>query len=285
MVLSKYDIISACNSFSGKPLINPCIHDNIQACSYDLTFSGEYYFYQPEDKDKVLVKNLTKNQKLRIPADAICYVLTTEEVNMPNNLTASISLSFGLIKKGVMLSVQPPYDPGYSGKTVALLHNLSDKAVEITVGDHILNMVFEKLNSAVGEADLYRGKYQGLSSLSSYCTEVKCGGVFSLMQEFEHQKKKFENSIPNIMMLITVVIGVVAILVSIMATKNLFSPNENSTKSDVSYLGNEIRIAIPSDSMIKEITISANGDYYLINFDDATIHKLESDSQGKGNGN
>ena len=56
-----------------------------------------------------------------------------------------------------MLAAQPPYDPGYDGKTVALLHNLSDEEVEIEKGDHILNIVFSELTMPVEKENLYHG--------------------------------------------------------------------------------------------------------------------------------
>lgn len=115
------------------------------------------------------------------------------------SLNASISLSFGLIKKGVMLAAQPPYDPGYEGKTVALSHNLSDEEVEIEKGDHILIIVFSELTMSVEQENLYHGSYQGLNSLSEYCKQVKKGAVFALKRDLEKKQKKFESFMPNLL--------------------------------------------------------------------------------------
>ena len=234
MILSKADIQERCIN---EKLVYPFKENMIKSCSYDFTFGGQYYFYTPEDKENVNVQTLRGNETLKIPADAICYIITEEAVNMPNDLTASISLAFGLIKKGVMLSAQPPFDPGYKGKTVALLHNLSNDVVEIQKGQHVLNIVFEMLTTKVEENDLYNGAYQNLQDLSSYCTEVKCGGVYMLMEDLkkqkadlEKQKKRFENSIPNLITIITVIIGVVTILITLITAKDVFFSSENTQK-------------------------------------------------------
>lgn len=98
MTLSKEDIKKYCTDQS---LVCPYDEKNVQTCSYDLTFGGEYYFYREKDGNRVNIVRLRQGEKLYIPADAICYILTEETVQIPNNLTASISLSFGLIKKGL----------------------------------------------------------------------------------------------------------------------------------------------------------------------------------------
>ena len=280
MTLSKNDILKQCKE---KKLVTPFKEDNIQTCSYDLTFGGEYYFYRPEDKDEVCVREISKGATLKIPADAICYIITAETVKMPDNLTASISLAFGLIKKGVMLSAQPPYDPGYHGKTVALLHNLSDEPVEIRQGQHVLNIVFERLSSPVAKDDLYKGSYQGLDRLSDYCTEVKRGGVYTLMQDLQKQKKKFENSIPNLITIITVIIGVVTILVTLITSKSLFFSSENAQNDVIKPDEDIINFIIPANGE-NEIIINVGDRSYLIDFESTTMEELQQPSQNAMNG-
>lgn len=180
MVLSKNDIIYRCEH---EKLIEGYCYENVQTCSYDLRMGSQYYYDKNKGDDVVNISSLQKGEVLKIPPDAICYVITEESVNMPDDLTASISLSLGLIKCGVMLAAQPPYDPGYKGKTVALLHNLSNEPVKIKYGQHILNIVFTKLSTPVEQTQKYSGDYQGLNDLKAFCQEVRVGAVFELKQE------------------------------------------------------------------------------------------------------
>lgn len=240
MVLSKTDIKEYCKKYG---LIEPYNEKLVQTCSYDLTFGGEYYYYQKKDGNRIKVRSLkSADDKLYIPADAICYVLTEESVKMPNNLTASISLSFGLIKKGVMLAAQPPYDPGYEGKTVALLHNLSDEEVEISKGEHILNIIFNELSRPVEEDDLYSGKYQKLESLKQYCTNVKKGAVFVLKEDLDAQKRKFDSFMPMILTVITVIIAVLTILFTFLTVSDTITNKRNASQQ-------EIQLSVENDSL------------------------------------
>ena len=77
MVLSRMDIIKYCKT---QALIDhKCFNEkNVQTCSYDLTFSGEYYYHEENHGDHVVITKLQPGEKLRIPADAICYILSAE---------------------------------------------------------------------------------------------------------------------------------------------------------------------------------------------------------------
>lgn len=240
MTLSKDDLLKRCVK---EHLIEPYTMESIQACSYDLTFSGEYYYHHPEDGNEVKIRTLPKGGKLKIPKDAICYVLTTETISMPNDLTASLSLAFSLIKEGIMLAAQPPYDPGYEGKTVALLHNLSDDVVFLQKGQHILSIVFNLLSSPIQDADRYQGNYQGLDSLKQYCTEVKRGGVFVLAQKFDTWREKFQRAVPTLLTILTLIIGILTVIFPVGAAIITY---EREAASDIQKLDQGPRIFVES---------------------------------------
>lgn len=280
MTLSNKEILEACKKNN---LIHPYSKNLVQTCSYDLTFSGEYRIYDPK-KSHQESKKLKTGDNLVIPADAICFVLTNETVNIPGNLTASISLSMGLIKSGVMLAAQPPYDAGYSGKTVALLHNLSNEPVCIEVGQHILNIVFNELKSIVPAKDQYKGKYQKASSLNDFRIKALKGGVFELAEDFHKQKGKFERAIPNILTIITVILGVLTILMTLSspidAITKLFSSGKETDKSQTTYDNNKVVFTVPSSEKVDELIIYVNGKAYIVSFEEESITEHESDSTG-----
>lgn len=283
MVLSKDDIAKRCQEMA---LIEGYCDENIQACSYDLRMGSQYYYYQKEDGDTVNIWYLNEGESLKIPPNSICYVITEEKVNMPQDLTASISLSFGLIKRGVMLAAQPPYDPGYQGKTVALLHNLSNKTVTIKRGEHILNIVFTRLCKRVNSANLYKGNYQGLDILDDYCTEVRVGAVFELKQELEEARKKVDNILPHIFSAITVIIAALTVLFTILfgiPGIGQFFPSESQTATDVtstSYFDFSVD-AIDEETNI--LTISIDGKSYQIELKEEELSPEEKPEQSNEN--
>lgn len=260
MVLSKKDIAFRCEH---ENLIEDYCYQNIQTCSYDLRMGSQYYYDKNDGSDVVNICSLQKGEVLKIPPDAICYVITEESVNMPDDLTASISLSLGLIKCGVMLAAQPPYDPGYKGKTVALLHNLSNEPVKIKYGQHILNIVFTKLSNPVEQAQQYRGDYQGLNDLKDFCQEVRVGAVFELKQELVKKKERFNDFMPNVLTAITVVIAVLTVLFTILiGVPSIGELRKSSTSGNGNINTTHPEFSI--DEKNNTLTICIDGQYYEI---------------------
>ena len=257
---SKNDIVFRCEH---ERLIEGYCNENIQTCSYDLRMGSQYYYDKNDGSDVVNICSLQEGEVLKIPPDAICYVITEESVNMPKDLTASISLSLGLIKCGVMLAAQPPYDPGYTGKTVALLHNLSNEPVKIKHGQHILNIVFTKLSTSVDETQKYNGEYQKLDDLKKFCQEVRVGAVFELKQELAKRKERFNDFVPNVLTAITVVIAVLTVLFTILiGVPSVGGLWKSSLSNDET-----INTSYPEFSIDEEkntLTICIDGQYYEI---------------------
>lgn len=260
MVLSNKDILKRCKS---QKLIEDYCDDNIQTCSYDLRMGNQYYYDMNDGNQAVNIGLLKEGEFLRIPPDAICYVITKERVNMPEDLTASISLSLGLIKCGVMLAAQPPYDPGYQGKTVALLHNLSNETVKIRYGQHILNIVFSELSTSIdiNSGNGYKGVYQGLNDLGSFCQEVRVGAVFELKQELMCRKERFNDFMPNILTAITVAITALTILFSILVGRSglgLWEEKASDAEENVEFRFNRERntLNVYVDDQLYEIELT-----------------------------
>lgn len=262
MVLSKNEIKERCENDNEK-LLYPFEPKNIQTCSYDLRMGEQYYYHKKSYGDFVKVSTLKEGEVLNIPPHAICYVMTEETVNMPLDLTASISLSFGLINRGIMLAAQPPYDPGYQGKTVALLHNLSNRVVQIKRGQHILNMVFTKLSDKISPDDGYKGDYQYLDNLNNYCKEKRVGAIFELNQKLEKTKDRFNNFLPIILTVITVIIAVLTVLFSVLigvpSVRSLFQP-DSSDNSQIHSTYPEYYV----DEERNVLTLCIDGQYYEV---------------------
>lgn len=228
-VLAYNAIIDRINN---EKLIEDYSLDNVKSCSYDLRMGHDYYYYdhnteKGSDSNPVIKHLDNQHRLLSIPPDAICYVITKEEINMPADLTAQISLSFGLINQGIMLAIQPPFDPGYHGKTVALLHNLSDEPVEIEFEQHILNIVFYTLTEKISQEHLYNGKYKKLESLSDFLRRRRKGAVFMLAQELKKKSERFESSIPNILAIISVVLAILTVIVTFLTAGTIVKPTSS----------------------------------------------------------
>lgn len=205
------------------PFIEPLNMENIQSASYDLTLGNEYYICTESDVPDI--KHLKKGENLKIPPRATFFVISHEKLYIPLDLCASVSLAFGLIKKGIIFAVQPPIDPGYHGAIVALMHNMSDEEIVLEQGRHILNVVYYQLSEAVSEEDAYQGAYDDIT-LKKFCTEaVRHSAIVKLTDEAKEASTKAEEAavaaerashktLSKIITIITVVLAFITILLT-----------------------------------------------------------------------
>ncbi|MFZ5944976.1 MAG: dCTP deaminase [Bacillota bacterium] len=218
MLLNKNEIMEYINLYK---LITPIKDKRLQSCSYDLSLGDEYYVYNKKHGNQPVVSPISKYESICIPQNGVCFIITEETLNMPYDVSGQISLSFGLIKKGVMLSNQPPIDPGYNGKIVALLHNLSSEPVYIQKGKHVLTIVFYKVNETTG----YEGSYQHLESIKRYIDAPVKSSLFQLSNEITSMKRTAESFNRFLITIILIILGILTI--------NPFFLNEESIKSDI----------------------------------------------------
>lgn len=164
-------------------------------------------------------------------------MISKEKLCIPLDLCATVSLAFGLIKKGVILAVQPPIDPGYHGAIVALLHNMSDEEIVLEQGRHILNVVYDQLASSIPAGEGYKGEYDDIS-LKKFCTEAvrhsaivhltdeakeACGKARDASEKAEKASAEAKNaSHKTLSIIITIITVMLAVLTVLMTAATIF---------------------------------------------------------------
>lgn len=148
MILPSQEI----KSLSTVPLVRDrLIHtfddDNLRASSYDLTVGEEYYIGQECLSSTVSTQRLKPRQSFTIPPHAVCFILAAEVIHLPVNVTAKVSLRMTHIYAGMVLTSQPPFDPGYRGGVVVMLHNLSSAPFHIKAGDRVATIEFMRIHA------------------------------------------------------------------------------------------------------------------------------------------
>jgi len=126
-------------------LIAPYNEKNTRAGSYDLTVGDEYYIGSSQDESVLDTRGLSKDQSFAIPPHAVCFILLAETIKLPADVTAKISLRMTHIYSGLAISSQPPFDPGYSGNVIVMVHNFSASPVYLKYGERLATIEFTKL--------------------------------------------------------------------------------------------------------------------------------------------
>lgn len=148
--------IAALSAGNGSDLISPYNPKHLRDSSYDLTVGAEYYIGKSEGATPLETQHLRSNQSFTIPPHAVCFILTAEIIHLPADVTAKVSLRMTHIYAGVVLTSQPPFDPGYEGKVVIMLHNLSSAPVHLKSGERVATVEFLRLESPPSNPKAHR---------------------------------------------------------------------------------------------------------------------------------
>ena len=122
-------------------MMEPYDESCIKSSSYDLSMGDEYRF-SSEDK----IRKIGEGGKIKIPPYSLCYILTKESLNLPNNICALILPRNRLVREGVLMYPQPPIEPGSKGRLYVFLHNLSNENRYIEKNEHLASLIFLKLS-------------------------------------------------------------------------------------------------------------------------------------------
>lgn len=107
--------------------------------------------------DIKLIKAYKKHKSIKIKPGYFFLVKTIESVNMPQNLTASITPRSTTYRSGLFLRTGN-VPPGYCGGLIFGLKNEGPITVEIEMGARFVHIQF---NEVKGGGSMYRGQWQG----------------------------------------------------------------------------------------------------------------------------
>ncbi|MCL4415326.1 MAG: dCTP deaminase [Actinobacteria bacterium] len=109
--------------------------------------------------DIKLVKKYEENKKVSVKIKPGDFLLTKtiESVNMPDNLTASITPRSTTYRSGLMIRAGN-VPPGYCGGLTFGLVNEGPVTVEIEMGARFVHIQFSEVD---GKGNMYRGQWQG----------------------------------------------------------------------------------------------------------------------------
>jgi deoxycytidine triphosphate deaminase len=138
-------------------LIEPFREKQLQAASYDLRVGPQGI----TTTQKRLV-NVREEGYLFLEPGDFGIVLTLEEIKLGPQFAARFALRSRYSRTGLIASTGQ-IDPGYRGRLIVGVSNLSPKAISLPYGDDFLTVEFHRLEEATKHP--YNGPYQGKTEL------------------------------------------------------------------------------------------------------------------------
>jgi len=163
-------------------LIDPHEPDNIMAASYELRIGSKYAI-----GDKVYC--LAKGDVLTFPKFGVVIVEILETINMPDFLIGRWNIRTRWAYEGLIWVGGPQVNPGFRGKIMCPLWNLSDKEISIPFGEAIAVMDFSTTTHPTPESNRKplwnkRSRYV----FQDYLNELKSGLVTLVAGDIENLK-------------------------------------------------------------------------------------------------
>ena len=146
---------------------------------------------------------------IRIAPGQFGFLLTMEEVTVPPQAIALISMRTGYKFKGLINVSGFHVDPGWKGKLIYSVYNAGPSEIILSRGDAMFMIVYADLDKPT--ADLYRGKSQGQSSIDPGLLQNMTSQVFS-PQALQHQLREVNAKMGRIELSTGIAAGVAAAL-------------------------------------------------------------------------
>jgi dCTP deaminase len=138
---------------------NPQRIDNV---AYELCLGSEAYLTDSKRGKKDILDD--KNSQVVIKPGQFALLLTDEEVTIPNNILAFISIKFSQKIKGLINVSGFHVDPGFKGKIIFSVYNAGPAKITLDKGAPYFMIWFSKLTS---ESVPYSGKHNGQKNISA----------------------------------------------------------------------------------------------------------------------
>jgi dCTP deaminase len=151
MILSAQQISESYRK--GDIVINPFDEDQVQAATYDLRV-GE----QGATTSTKKIVNVRESGYLLIQPGDFGIVTVLEEIRLGPQFAARIGLRSKYARKGLIATTGPQIDPGYHGRIIIGVTNLTPKPISLPYKDDLLSIEFHRLEQATTKP--YSGPYQ-----------------------------------------------------------------------------------------------------------------------------
>ena len=158
MILTDRQIKEACDK--GDILINPFDVGQIQAATYDFRVGAQ----GATTSSKKLVDIKSNGFILLQPGD-FGVVTVMEELRLGPQYVGRFGLRSKYARKGLIATTGPQIDPGYHGKLILGITNLTPRPISLPYKDDFVSVEFHRLEEPSTKP--YSGPYQGKMELGA----------------------------------------------------------------------------------------------------------------------
>ncbi len=118
-----------------------------KSASYAMRVGNRMAFYDPKTPQQTPYRSLKAGQTFELPPNSLVYVQTKELFQLPNYMAVRFNLHIELVHKGLLLGTGPLVDPGFSGRLLIPLHNMTASTYVLAEDDELIWVEFTKTSA------------------------------------------------------------------------------------------------------------------------------------------
>ena len=121
--------------------------DRMKPASYELRLLGTLYWWEERKGElKRRCQQVGEGDRVMLLKNSISYLWTEEPLRLPEYIAARFNLRIRDVHKGILLGTGPLIDPGFGGRLLIPLHNLTHRTYPLEGGDGIVWVEFTKVS-------------------------------------------------------------------------------------------------------------------------------------------
>jgi deoxycytidine triphosphate deaminase len=125
---------------------------NLKSASYEVRAGGQFIFW--DDDGKKIVQPISRVGTFTLPRNSISYVQIEPEFLLPQYIAVRFNLRITHVHRGLLLGTGPLVDPGFHGRLLIPLHNLTSDEYTIRGDEGLFWMEFTKTSHFAKAAEL-----------------------------------------------------------------------------------------------------------------------------------
>jgi len=186
--------------------------DNLKSATYRIQLFGEVYVWddgESNTKQKAAPQITPLHNKAKdsfvLKHNSIVFVSLRDQFRLPNYIALRFNLSIRLVHQGLLLGTGPLVDPGFEGRLLVPVHNLTSNDYTLRAGDDFIWVEFTKISSdetwgGIKRTDGYKfiGFPEGKKKLGAEEYFKKASphkGISSSMQELMQRQDAVDNKL------------------------------------------------------------------------------------------
>lgn len=125
-------------------MLFPFYEADLKSASYQIKLLGEAIYWDEEGKKHS--KSIQPGDEFELGANSIAFVTTEPIFRLPDYIAIRFNLRIEHVHRGILLGTGPLVDPGFCGKLLIPLHNLTTNTYTFNGGEELIWVEFTKIS-------------------------------------------------------------------------------------------------------------------------------------------